>query len=92
MLRVGRRIKIDSHLFIVANSGLDFARLGISVAKKNIKSAPNRNYCKRVHRELFRGIVSRINGFDIIVMPMVVVDYASAKHSWERLWQLLQNL
>lgn len=46
----------------------DEARLGLIVAKKNIKTAAKRNHFKRLARESFRLNQHRLQGLDIIVM------------------------
>lgn len=44
------------------------ARLGIVVAKRNVKLAVARNRIKRLVRETFRQQQQRLNGLDIVVV------------------------
>lgn len=92
VLRSGKRRQIDDLVFIVSSSESLNARLGISVAKKNIKKAVERNYAKRIQRELFRKYSEHLAGHDVIVMPNANVCFAEAKQSWEKLCQLLPEL
>ena len=54
-------------LYGCANN-LDHSRLGIVVPKKNIPGAVQRNYCKRVARELFRLSSRQLGGLDVVLM------------------------
>ena len=46
---------------------LDFPRLGLIVAKKTVKLAVNRNYMRRVLRELFRLSQHEIASLDLVI-------------------------
>ena len=54
-------------LLVRANS-LGHPRLGLAIAKKNVKLAINRNRIKRLIRESFRHEVSDLPSIDIIAM------------------------
>ncbi|MEE4660191.1 MAG: ribonuclease P protein component [Halieaceae bacterium] len=55
-------------LLLAARNQLNHSRLGIIVAKKNVRLAVNRNRFKRVTRETFRNLESREENLDVIVM------------------------
>ena len=46
---------------------LDFPRLGLIVAKKTVKLSVNRNYMRRVLRELFRLSQHEIASLDLVI-------------------------
>jgi ribonuclease P protein component len=76
---------------------LDYARLGIAVAKRVVKQANERNRMKRVIRESFRHIQSDLAGLDILVVARApqpdnaVLRVALADH-WRRVRHRLQSL
>jgi len=49
------------------NNHKSFARLGLAIARKHIKTAVGRNRIKRLVRESFRSHQSLLAGLDIIV-------------------------
>ncbi len=55
-------------LLLAARNGLTHHRLGIIVAKKNVRRAVDRNRIKRITRECFRTQESSTPGLDVIVM------------------------
>lgn len=71
---------------------LGHARLGIVVGKKTARRAVQRNYMKRVLRELFRQEQPRLGGVDILVRPLRAytrLDYAMIR---DEFLQLLERL
>lgn len=44
------------------------ARLGLAISKKNCSLAKDRNKIKRIIRESFRKNITRLNGYDIVVL------------------------
>ena len=66
-----RRSVSDESLIVYAEwNGLPFARLGISVGKKKVKTAVGRNRIKRLLREAFRLNKAAIPaGIDVVIVP-----------------------
>jgi len=49
-------------------NGMEQARLGMAIAKKNLNRAVDRNLIKRTVRESFRLSQSHLAGYDMVVM------------------------
>ncbi|WIO74317.1 ribonuclease P protein component [Porticoccaceae bacterium LTM1] len=66
----GTRYKVGhAHLLLLATpNSLDHPRLGLVVAKKNVRFAVSRNRFKRAARESFRLNQEKLAGVDIICM------------------------
>lgn len=66
----GAQIKVsDKHLLILARPNqLPYPRVGLVIAKKNIKLAVHRNRVKRVIRESFRLTGPELPSLDIVVL------------------------
>ncbi len=63
-------IKIYSKEYIIyyLNTNTGYCRVGISVGKKMLKRAVDRNYEKRVLRSIFSNVYSRLQGsYDIVI-------------------------
>lgn len=70
----------------------DFPRLGLIVGKKTARSAVQRNYMKRVLRELFRQHRHVLGGMDILVRvqkPFARGEYAAIRSEFLMLLQRL---
>ncbi len=61
-------------LLLATHNTLNHHRLGIIVAKKNVKLAVQRNRFKRIVREVFRSRASDTQGLDVVVMARKGVD------------------
>lgn len=61
-------------LFLAAPNGLGHHRLGVIVARKNVRLAVQRNRFKRLTREFFRTQPESAEGLDVIVMARKGVD------------------
>jgi ribonuclease P protein component len=71
-------------------NGLPQARLGMAIAKKNLKLAVDRNLVKRTVRESFRYHQEDLSGFDLVVMcrkGLPLDDRQLLRDSLERHWQ-----
>lgn len=85
----------DAVLTVIARSnGGSAARLGLAIAKKNLRRAVDRNRLKRIVRASFREARATLNGWDIVVMarpaaagaPRAELHASLARH-WQRLAQ-----
>ncbi|MCW8885216.1 MAG: ribonuclease P protein component [Motiliproteus sp.] len=66
----GAKVKVsDKHLLILAcPNQLSHARVGLVIAKKNVKLAVDRNRVKRIIRESFRLTSSSLPDLDIVIL------------------------
>ena len=59
----------DSAMLVLGRKNhLDYARLGLAVAKKQLKKAVSRNRVKRLVRESFRRHLELLKGYDVVVV------------------------
>lgn len=78
-------------LFIRVN-GLEYPRLGLVVAKKNIRLATTRNCIKRVLRESFRHYQVGLGGIDIVCViyqPANVLSASELREQIDKQWAKL---
>lgn len=68
------------------------ARLGLAVAKKNIKLAVRRNRFKRIVRESFRQHKVQLAGLDIVVLAKHAANTATSEQLRTALEQQWQHL
>jgi ribonuclease P protein component len=73
-------------------SGGATARLGIVVSKRIMPRAVDRNYCKRLVREIFWQESMGLRGFDFVVRPRMKVAFHQASGVRSELHELLQHL
>ena len=73
-------------------SSQNIARLGLAVAKKNIKLAVQRNRFKRIVRESFRQHKVQLAGLDIVVLAKQAAKTASSQQIRTVLEQQWQHL
>ncbi|GMR07890.1 MAG: ribonuclease P protein component [Gammaproteobacteria bacterium] len=81
------RLVDASFTLLCIHNRLDFARLGLAIARKTIKRALGRNRIKRIVRESFRHHKVQLKGFDIVVMSR----NGSEKKSNKELFDSLDN-
>ena len=90
------RLKVSTAelLFLANANGLDHPRLGLVVAKKNVRLAAQRNRLKRIVRESFRMQQSRLPGIDVIVLARKGVDKLdnpTLHRTCKQLWRQLEK-
>ena len=81
-------------LFLANTNGLGHPRLGLVIAKKNVRHAVQRNRLKRIIRESFRLQRSRLPGIDVIVLARRGVDQldnAELHRRCNQLWRQLEK-
>lgn len=79
----------SSHFTILAkNNSLSHPRLGLAIAKKNIKLAVSRNRIKRVIRESFRLNQNMLPKQDFVIMANKNADLLSNEELFKQLNQL----
>jgi len=95
-----RPIKVsNAYLSVLARpNGMNQARLGLTVPKKQVKHAVARNRIKRLIRESFRLSQFRLAGFDIVVMVRHAAQnvenralLAEFDRQWDRLITRCEN-
>ncbi len=92
------RVSTKELLILARVNQLDHARLGIVVAKKNVRRATQRNRIKRIMRETFRHqqhqLVDPTGGIDAIVLArsgLALLDNAALHKLLNQLWRQLQR-
>ncbi|MFZ5653848.1 MAG: ribonuclease P protein component [Pseudomonadota bacterium] len=89
---VERRVSHRYYLLLAkANDGRG-ARLGLVVARKNIRLATRRNRIKRVARETFRLQADRLMSVDVLLLPRRGMDELSPERQTRLLQQAWQEL
>jgi ribonuclease P protein component len=81
-----RRIATSHLIFRYKPNQLDTPRLGLIVAKKNTKLAVNRNYARRVLRELFRLNQHNLPAVDLVIQVQKTFnkpDFIDIKQQFE---------
>lgn len=81
-------------LFLSRSNRLSHSRLGLVIAKKNVRLAVQRNRIKRVIRESFRTHQAQLPAIDIVVLArrnLGDLDNAALHKTCEQLWQKLQR-
>lgn len=74
-------------LLLAQPNNLEYPRLGLSLAKKKVKTAVARNRIKRIVRESFRAHLTNLPGVDIIVIASQGCDQIPN----EKLFETLQK-
>ena len=79
-------------LFLATRNRLERNRLGMVVAKKNVRLAVQRNRFKRVTREFFRHCPPLYGGLDVVILArrgVDLLDNASLSTILRQQWQKL---
>ena len=77
---------------LVRHNKLTFSRLGIVINKKCLTKAVQRNYVKRIIREIFRESHGELNNVDIVVMGKKGLSKIFLKKSKQYLELFRENL
>ena len=79
----------DKHLTLLSRqNNLSHSRLGLAIAKKQVKTAVARNRIKRMSRETFRQNQLNLAGLDIVVLART----SAAQLTKQELRGVLENL
>jgi len=85
----------DANMLLLGRKNtLNTPRLGLAVAKKQIKRAVARNRFKRLTRESFRQHLSRLTNIDIVVVARAGAEKKTNKELFDifaKNWQILIN-
>ncbi len=90
----GAKVKVsDKHLLILARPNqLSHSRIGLVIAKKNVRLAVDRNRVKRLIRESFRLTDATLPDLDIVVLArkgLGELDNRSLHQLLSKSWQRL---
>lgn len=88
----GRKMQSLCFVTIGCVNGKSYARLGLAVAKKNVRLAHDRNRVRRIIRETFRHYQDALKGFDIVVMAQKALEGCNnvlLRQELDRQWQSL---
>lgn len=84
---------IDNSLtLLAAPNDVGYPRIGLAIAKKQVRRAVDRNRCKRVIRDSFRHVAGDLPAIDIIVLArseLVRTDKRQLHDKLARHWQRL---
>lgn len=81
-------------LYLARPSNNDCPRLGLVIAKKNVRHATQRNRIKRVIRESFRLNQHELSNLDTIILArrgLDKLDNTELRNLLDKLWKQLQN-
>jgi ribonuclease P protein component len=90
--KVARKFKYDGVTVFANRNNLTHARLGLSIAKRQIPRAVDRNRIKRIIRESFRLKQAELSNLDIIVTvysSLLQPDHVGIKSCLNVLWSKL---
>ncbi|MCL6414236.1 ribonuclease P protein component [Aestuariirhabdus sp. Z084] len=96
----GAEFKVShSNLLILSRrNSYDYPRLGLVIAKKNVRFAVSRNRIKRLIRESFRHHQAELKGLDIVILARKGIDRKDNPEisgllikQWQRLQQRSQK-
>ncbi|CAI8884275.1 ribonuclease P protein component [Methylocaldum szegediense] len=83
----------DQYLTVLARTnGRDYPRLGLAIARRQIRNAADRNRIKRIIRESFRLRQPLLGGIDFVVMARSAAsqaDHETLRRSLHKHWENL---
>ena len=86
----GRRLATEHFTLCVVPNDLAYARLGMSIAARNLRRAVDRNRIRRLIRESFRVQQHQLPGVDLVIgarASVITADNASLADALQRLWR-----
>ena len=93
--QVDKKFHINGLLILIKKNDQTHLRLGLVIAKKNLKFASDRNTVKRQIRESVRINQSLLAGLDIIVLAKRDIKQVDRKSLWQALnqfWPTVQAM
>ncbi|NLY59552.1 MAG: ribonuclease P protein component [Gammaproteobacteria bacterium] len=81
-------------LLLARHNSLTHARLGLVIAKKNVRRAVDRNRIKRIARESFRHQRADLDNLDIVVLArrgLGELDHAALHALFQDMWRRLSK-
>jgi ribonuclease P protein component len=85
----------NAFLLLARHNQLEQPRLGLVIAKKQLKRAVDRNRVKRIARESFRHQLQALAGVDVVVLcrsGAFGLDKAEIRHHMNRLFDKIVRL
>lgn len=92
LYRNARRFKGAFFTILAITNDLTYPRLGVSISKKNIRSAVARNRIKRIVRESFRQTQHNLQNLDIVVVAhrgLTTVENPKLRNTLDKQWEKL---
>ncbi|WP_460049258.1 ribonuclease P protein component [Sessilibacter sp. MAH2] len=88
------RVSHPNFLFLCRSNDVENARLGLVIAKKNLRLASQRNRIKRLIRESFRHQKHQLGNLDVIVLArrnLETLDNPEVAKILNKLWRKTQT-
>lgn len=89
---VEKKVSTKYFTFLISKSDLDYPRICIILAKKNIKKANQRNLCRRLVKEAFRNNKNSFENKDLIVLSKMQKQEAKKEDLWDSINHFFQTL
>jgi ribonuclease P protein component len=87
-----KKLSSDKYYLLFKVNNLDYPRLGILIAKKNVAKATSRNRLRRKVKESFRLHQHQIKGYDVLFIAYKSLDELNneeLRQCLEKQWQYL---